>query len=68
MPRPTKKAKTKKAAAAESPVPSPESPATAVAIVERVLKGEVKPGYQTPSMAYGADFILEFEGVKREDL
>jgi short subunit dehydrogenase-like uncharacterized protein len=42
--------------------------ATAVGIVERVLKGEVKPGFQTPSMAYGADFILEFEGVKREDL
>ncbi|NJD59489.1 MAG: saccharopine dehydrogenase [Anaerolineales bacterium] len=41
---------------------------TAVAIVERVLKGELKPGFQTPSLAYGADFILEFEGVKREDL
>jgi short subunit dehydrogenase-like uncharacterized protein len=41
---------------------------TALAAVERVLRGEFKPGFQTPSMAYGADFILEFEGVKREEL
>ena len=36
--------------------------------VERVLAGDFKPGFQTPSLAYGADFILEFEGVQREDL
>ncbi len=27
-----------------------------------------KTGFQTPSLAYGSDFILQFEGVKREDL
>ena len=32
---------------------------------ERVLAGEAKPGFQTPSTAFGADFILEFDGVRR---
>ncbi|HMF58624.1 MAG TPA: saccharopine dehydrogenase NADP-binding domain-containing protein [Pyrinomonadaceae bacterium] len=41
---------------------------TALAIVERVLAGEFSAGYQTPSLAYGADFILQIEGVTREDL
>ncbi len=41
---------------------------TALAGVERVLSGDFKPGFQTPSLAYGADFILDFEGVKREDI
>ena len=41
---------------------------TALRAVERVLAGDFVPGFQTPSMAYGADFILEFEGVRREDL
>jgi short subunit dehydrogenase-like uncharacterized protein len=27
-----------------------------------------KPGFQTPSLAYGSDFILVFEDVEREDL
>jgi short subunit dehydrogenase-like uncharacterized protein len=41
---------------------------TAVRCAERVLAGEVQPGFQTPSLAFGADFILEIEGVAREDL
>ena len=41
---------------------------TSLAIVQRILAGDWKPGFQTPSKAYGADFILEFEGVTREDL
>lgn len=41
---------------------------TALKAVERVLRGEAKPGFQTPSLAYGSDFILEVEGVTREDL
>lgn len=41
---------------------------TALAIVERVLKGDAPVGFQTPSRAYGADLILEIEGVTREDL
>ncbi|MEQ1866728.1 MAG: saccharopine dehydrogenase NADP-binding domain-containing protein [Micropepsaceae bacterium] len=41
---------------------------TALAIAKRVLAGEFKPGFQTPSLAYGADFILGFDGVTREEL
>ncbi|MHB1134171.1 MAG: saccharopine dehydrogenase family protein [Chloroflexota bacterium] len=41
---------------------------TALAVVEHVLRGEAPPGYQTPSLAYGADFILGFPGVEREDV
>ena len=41
---------------------------TALAAVERVLAGAHPPGFQTPSRAYGPDFILDIEGVTREDL
>lgn len=41
---------------------------TAVACVERVLAGAAPPGFQTPSRAYGADFILEIDGVRRDEL
>lgn len=41
---------------------------TAVAIVQKVLAGQVAVGFQTPSLVYGADFILEIEGVVRQDL
>ncbi len=41
---------------------------TSVEIMKRILSGEYKPGFQTPSKAYGADFILQFDGVQREDL
>lgn len=41
---------------------------TALAIVARVLAGEAPAGFQTPSRAYGADLILEVEGMTREDL
>ena len=41
---------------------------TALAIVERALSGQAPVGFQTPSKAYGADFIMEFEGVAREDV
>ena len=41
---------------------------TALAIVERVLAGEIESGFKTPSLAYGADFITEIKGVTREDL
>jgi short subunit dehydrogenase-like uncharacterized protein len=40
---------------------------TALAIVERVLAGEAPPGFQTPSLAYGADFILTIPGMVRTD-
>ena len=38
-----------------------------VEIMKRILNGEYKTGFQTPSLAYGSDFILQFEGVERED-
>jgi short subunit dehydrogenase-like uncharacterized protein len=41
---------------------------TAIEIVKRVLDGELKTGYRTPAMIYGADFITEFNGVVREDI
>jgi len=40
---------------------------TALAIVERALAGETPPGFQTPSRAYGPDFILGIPGVERRD-
>jgi short subunit dehydrogenase-like uncharacterized protein len=39
----------------------------ALAVVERVLAGAAPPGFQTPSMAYGPDFVLGLEGVSRAD-
>lgn len=42
--------------------------ATAVEIVARALRGEVRSGFQTPARVYGADFVLSFAGVVREDL
>jgi short subunit dehydrogenase-like uncharacterized protein len=40
---------------------------TAVKILEKVLAGNVRTGFSTPSLAYGPDLILEIEGVRRED-
>ncbi|HEX8097686.1 MAG TPA: saccharopine dehydrogenase NADP-binding domain-containing protein [Pyrinomonadaceae bacterium] len=40
----------------------------ALAVVRRVLAGKFSPGFKTPSLAYGADLVLEVEGVVREDL
>jgi short subunit dehydrogenase-like uncharacterized protein len=41
---------------------------TTVEIMKRILNGEYKPGFQTPSLVYGKDFIMQFDKVKREDL
>lgn len=40
----------------------------ALAVVRHVLAGDAAPGFQTPASAYGADLVLESEGVMREDL
>jgi short subunit dehydrogenase-like uncharacterized protein len=40
----------------------------ALAAVRNVLAGNAPPGYQTPATAYGADFVLECEGVAREEV
>lgn len=39
---------------------------TALDIARRVAAGEFKVGFQTPSLVFGADYILGFEGVTRE--
>jgi short subunit dehydrogenase-like uncharacterized protein len=41
---------------------------TGLDIAKRVVAGEFKPGFQTPSLAFGADFVLGFDGVRREEL
>jgi short subunit dehydrogenase-like uncharacterized protein len=40
----------------------------ALAVVRKVLAGKVSPGFRTPAGVYGADLVLECEGVTREDL
>lgn len=42
--------------------------AAALTLVRRVLDGDLSAGFQTPSRAYGADFVLGLKGVSREDL
>ncbi len=41
---------------------------TAVEIARRAATGQAVPGTQTPATAYGPDFVLAFEGVRRHDL
>jgi short subunit dehydrogenase-like uncharacterized protein len=41
---------------------------TTVKILEKVLAGNFRVGFSTPSLAYGPDLIMEIEGVRREDL
>jgi short subunit dehydrogenase-like uncharacterized protein len=40
---------------------------TALAVLEKIFDGHAPDGFQTPSMAYGPDFILEVPGCERED-
>jgi short subunit dehydrogenase-like uncharacterized protein len=42
--------------------------ATAVGAAEEVLAGRAQPGFRTPSLAFGPDWVLGFQGVSREDL
>jgi short subunit dehydrogenase-like uncharacterized protein len=41
---------------------------TTVEIMKRVLRNELKTGFQTPSLVYGSNFIMQFDGVRREDV
>jgi short subunit dehydrogenase-like uncharacterized protein len=41
---------------------------TAVHLAAKALAGQVRPGFQTPSRAYGPDVILEIPGVTRTDV
>jgi short subunit dehydrogenase-like uncharacterized protein len=40
---------------------------TSVHIALKALGGDVKTGFQTPSLAYGPDLIMEIPGVARDD-
>lgn len=40
---------------------------TCLAVMERVMAGGIKPGFQTPSLAFGPDFVLEIPGTRRTD-
>jgi short subunit dehydrogenase-like uncharacterized protein len=56
---------------AESRIEGPEgytfTVRAALAVINRVLAGAAPPGFQTPSLAYGPDLVLELEGVSRAD-
>lgn len=41
---------------------------TSLNAVARVADGQAPVGFQTPGGAFGADFVLEVDGVRREDL
>lgn len=41
---------------------------TTIIIAQRILAGDVKVGYQTPSSVYGYQLILEVEGTELKDL
>lgn len=47
----------------QTPDPYVLTPDAAVAAAERVLDDETDPGYRTPAGAFGADFVLDLEGV-----
>ena len=49
-----------------TPEPYALTARTATVALERV--GDADAGYQTPATAFGADFIVEFDGVEREDV
>jgi len=40
---------------------------TAVEVARRAVGGGAVRGFQTPSTAFGADFVLQFEGVTRSN-
>jgi len=41
---------------------------TAWDIAKRTARGQAQPGYRTPSLVFGADYILNFVGTMRTDL
>lgn len=56
----------------ESQMTAPEGYTTtalaALNIMQKIIDGNFKTGYQTPAKAYGADLILEIDGVTRMDV
>lgn len=51
-----------------TPEPYTLTASTAAQIVQQVVASDLKPGFNTPSTAFGADFILQFADTHREDL
>ncbi len=51
-----------------TPAPYRLTALTSVEIMKRILSADFKPGFQTPSLVYGPDFIMQFPGVIRDDL
>jgi short subunit dehydrogenase-like uncharacterized protein len=45
------------------PPPYPLTATTAVMAAQRVLAGRVAPGFATPSIAFGSDFVLDVAGT-----
>lgn len=41
---------------------------TSLLILKKVLEGDFKTGFQTPSTAYGEDLVMEIAGVKRSQV
>lgn len=39
-----------------------------VEIMKRILNDDYRIGFATPSLAYGPDFVMQIEGVTREDM
>jgi short subunit dehydrogenase-like uncharacterized protein len=52
----------------EAPEGYSTSALTAWDIAKRCVDGQAQAGYRTPSMVFGADYILGFEGTRRVDL
>ena len=52
----------------DAPGPYAFTALSAVAVLERVLAGDVEPGFETPARVYGADFVLRLPGVTRQDV
>ncbi len=50
-----------------TPEPYSFSLVTALAVVDRVLRGELAPGYRTPGRVYGPGLVLDRPGVVLED-
>ena len=40
----------------------------ALNITQKILAGNFQFGFQTPAKAYGADLVMEIEGVQRQDV
>ena len=51
-----------------TPEPYALTASTVIEIVRRALSGGSTAGFQTPSKAFGPDFMLAFDGVRRKDL